>query len=772
MSSFEDLTLLNREVALPLSNETNVTAQVTNFIENHPQKQTSPPSGDLSNRNSFFDDSRSIEEDMHSHEILTLVSSASQPSRKAVQELPLVQAKVGNNTFTRHSLIQPIFSANEALLEIMDAAVPITNARARRSDTLSILPETQQHAEEDSIFGTIVAASNWCGPLTTESTSSIDEMFNPLRLNSHTVNSSQPSILSIPLWLRTLTPLICTETLLNLYFTEFGCSWPLLHRSRLLETLEQQPLELLYSVALIGTLYVHEISHHEVSGGSEANSKEALRSASRRVHEWLLESLSAYLNHRREEGFGCLEGRSEADLTIAQALLLNIIYGICIDQVSLRVRLCASFGTLTEWIREAGFFQHDNTLLLRDTSSPGVVSTEADEYERWITTESQKRLVFAAFRLDCYLSLCYDRGPIIRYQEVCVPLVHSDAMWDVAHPDAWRLARQLEPNGRLNRTFSSLCASAFAGLTQDAMPVLLEEDYELALCAMQARLWEDTLQQHEQTLPSPSNRSPGLLGRDDGMSRAAAQAAASRSEAWHVQLEYWRTHRNRSEQVNAHYSSPAHRQRTRFNGTMMYLLSYLRIHADTFLIRRLITSLDHHRGRPAFAPVSEASRSLESRVSAWAGSRNARVALRCAAQIFQVYVQEVGGAGWMFQRVDPMGVGCMFRAALVVWAYARSTLACDTCMGVSLVYTDDLQSKFFGPQAACELSAAGVDLDLHAISGWVSRGGKASINGVPVCACSLPLLMGSFVSVMRRCTGLLEFVTPLIDILENLKYGH
>ncbi|GME36710.1 putative C2H2 transcription factor (AmdX) [Neofusicoccum parvum] len=446
--------------------------------------------------------------------------------------------------------------------------------------------------------------------------------------------------------------------LLSLYFTEFSHFWPLLHRGRFFNAVKQQPLELLCSVALIGTLHQSDIDEHD--------GKSIQKPAARSVHEWLLSHLSAYLNQRREEGpAGSLPSHCAADLAAAQALLLSIIYGVCVDQVSLRVRLSSAFHTITGYLRDANLLQH-----------PHLLPADPDEHSRWLAVESTKRLVFAAFRLDAYLSLFYDaRPPTLRFQEIAVPLPCSDALWDAADAAAWRGARQLEPNGRQRRTFSALCAAAFAGAPRDAMPVLLEEDYEVALCAMQARLWEDARVRHEQ-----------------GASGGAAQACQA-------QLEYWRTHRDRSRLLNAHYSAPAHRRRVRFNGTMLYLLSYLRMHADVPLIRRLVAGLDQLRGGPGPAAAAVAPRRLESQVAAWAASRSARVALRCAAQICQLYRQEADCAASMLQRIDPVGVGCVFRAALVVWAYARSTLSCEVCVGFSAEFSEDGQSSFFGPQA-------------------------------------------------------------------------
>lgn len=747
--SIGDLPLLNvpvrarREAMAAPSLRPNFTSRIaiSNNVDHRLGKRTVPQGPASPNQASFADDSCFIAQAICSHEIPPHASSVSRPSADNMQQTPLLQVQ---NAFMGHSLISSLsFGANDSLLD----AIPTIDSGAWVPS--NIQPDDRYMAGES---GLTEGTSNWQSTSMNGSTPSSGESSSHPHLNQYSLfDIRQPSILQVPTNIWTLTSLFCTPALLDLYFDEFAYSWPLLHRGRFFSALEQQPLELLCSAALLGTLF-------ESNTDSQVNQ----RSAAKSLHEWLLESLSTYLNQRREEGLGRVDGSHVADLAAAQALLLSIIYGICTDQVMLRVRLCSSFGTLVEWIREAGLFQHDHQIML-----PSTTGIEMDEYHRWTAIESKKRLAFAAFRLDCYISLCYDRGPIIRFQEVCVPLPSSDALWNAAHPGAWRLARQLEPSGRLQRTFSSLCTSAFAGLTHVAVPVLLEEDYELALCALQGSLWEASLQQHEQSILPHSS--------DGSIHRTSEQIAIERSEAWKAQLESWHTHRNRSQQVNADYSSLAHRRSARFSGTMMYLFSFLRIHADIVLIRRLVASLDLQRGRSASPAASVTSRYLESRLSAWTETSNARVALRCAAQVLQIYVQEEidRAAAPVFRPVvDLMGVGCMFRAALVVWAYTRSTLSCDTCMDVSAESSYSLRGGPFGPQVACEIGGTGVDLDLHAISGWISSGGKALINGIPVCACTLPLMLESFISAMRGCALLVDFVKPLADVLENLKYCH
>ncbi|GME65981.1 hypothetical protein GTA08_BOTSDO09106 [Neofusicoccum parvum] len=557
-----------------------------------------------------------------------------------------------------------------------------------------------------------------------------------------------PTILTPHPFIRALAARLVAPELVGLYFADFHYCWPMLHRGRFLERLDEQPVELVWSVGLVGSMFLDQQGETSPSGragpagawgreGSRAGGgragaarrqeEDTFRSAAREVHEWLLTNLSAHLNQWRVEDSCPGDETSVANFVVAQALLLNIIYGICVDQTSLRLRITSSLSTLIEWVREAGLFhrdqilsQHDNVSSSSSSCSSGLGQGNDSDHERWLELEAKKRLSMSIFRLDTYLSIIHDRAPSIRFQEVRVPLQCTLALWDAYTIDDWRRARLLEPNGRLHKTFSSICATAASSSTRQTIPVLLEEDFELGLCAMQARLWEDTQQRHEEFGNSADAYDYGGGGgggakggivregrmvenQEVGPNDLIAQEFVGFGEGWHAQLEHWRVHRERCQQVNA---------------------------------------------------------------------GNARIALRYAAQMFRLYAEEVDLFASTFQRIDPFSVGCMFRAALVVWAYTRSNLVCELCSDISPENPEDpgTSSPFFGPRVVCELAEIWGPVDSEYINSWILNGGKASMNGNLLCACGLPQLIDAFVIVMRRGSADSKFVDPLITALENLKY--
>ncbi|EOD43415.1 hypothetical protein UCRNP2_9872 [Neofusicoccum parvum UCRNP2] len=333
-----------------------------------------------------------------------------------------------------------------------------------------------------------------------------------------------PTILTPHPFIRALAARLVAPELVGLYFADFHYCWPMLHRGRFLERLDEQPVEL---------------------------------------------------------------------------------------QTSLRLRITSSLSTLIEWVREAGLFhrdqilsQHDNVSSSSSSCSSGLGQGNDSDHERWLELEAKKRLSMSIFRLDTYLSIIHDRAPSIRFQEVRVPLQCTLALWDAYTIDDWRRARLLEPNGRLHKTFSSICATAASSSTRQTIPVLLEEDFELGLCAMQARLWEDTQQRHEEFGNSADAYDYGggaaggakggivregrmVENQEVGPNDLIAQEFVGFGEGWHAQLEHWRVHRERCQQVNA---------------------------------------------------------------------GNARIALRYAAQMFRLYAEEVDLFASTFQRIDPFSL--------------------------------------------------------------------------------------------------------------------
>ncbi|EKG10108.1 hypothetical protein MPH_12707 [Macrophomina phaseolina MS6] len=170
-----------------------------------------------------------------------------------------------------------------------------------------------------------------------------------MRLAARTT-TAYPTILTPHPFIRALAARLVSPELISLYFGDFHYCWPMLHRGRFLERLEEQPVELVWSVGLVGSLFLEQQRQQggasmggstspwgpggspgsvtgsvrtrrdeeetrrsrqqqqrwgergggsgNGGGGSRRSSEErdTFRNAAREVHEWLLTNLSAHLN--------------------------------------------------------------------------------------------------------------------------------------------------------------------------------------------------------------------------------------------------------------------------------------------------------------------------------------------------------------------------------------------------------------------------------------------------------------------------------------------
>ncbi|KAH7053215.1 hypothetical protein B0J12DRAFT_49341 [Macrophomina phaseolina] len=78
-----------------------------------------------------------------------------------------------------------------------------------------------------------------------------------MRLAARTT-TAYPTILTPHPFIRALAARLVSPELISLYFGDFHYCWPMLHRGRFLERLEEQPVELVWSVGLVGSLFLEQ----------------------------------------------------------------------------------------------------------------------------------------------------------------------------------------------------------------------------------------------------------------------------------------------------------------------------------------------------------------------------------------------------------------------------------------------------------------------------------------------------------------------------------
>ena len=167
-----------------------------------------------------------------------------------------------------------------------------------------------------------------------------------------------------------------------------------------------------------------------------------------------------------------------------------------------------------------------------------------------------------------------------------------------------------------------------------------------------------------------------------------------------------------------------------FVSMMLYRAYSLMLNADLGELKYLATSLSKE------TRTSVRGRQLEAGVSTWARSSKARTALWHSAQIYRIFQQEGLYSTLSHHLVHPVSHGALWKGALVMWAYCRTSYVCEMCaVPLTMPHLPELNNVF---------ELAGNPCDPRSLKDWVDHSGTASIGGVLACACKTTLLVGKF----------------------------
>jgi hypothetical protein len=366
----------------------------------------------------------------------------------------------------------------------------------------------------------------------------------------------------------------------------------------------------------------------------------------------------------------------------------------------------------------------------------------------------------------------------MRFQEIEVPFVSTDAAWNTSTSREWEQAMSQEPPSRTDAPFSALCSLAHSPLSASKRLLLpgffTAEDFELGMCAMQSRLWEET-QQFQIA-------SRSVLDECELESVEIANLHGY-GVSWPVLLGIWRVTMERFLLSSHGHSSALGKQAAHLTGRLLYHSSMLRAYADISFLRRLATNLNstekagHHL--PPFLHQADM------RVAQWTRSNFARDALWHAAQIIHLATQEVYNLRAQNIMLNPVITECLFRATLLAWAFCRFRFTCSLCAPLSSVAHGEisLNNKRQKPcprrnsTANSDAGARGVELtqlEKHSepYNRWLKEEeGPTYIENTLVCACNMPDLIDRYIQVIRVSSPQHHQAAnhTYVDILENLK---
>lgn len=385
------------------------------------------------------------------------------------------------------------------------------------------------------------------------------------------------------------------------------------------------------------------------------------------------------------------------------------------------------------------------------------------ERQTWIARGYTTNIVFAIFRLASHLSCILNLPPLLRFEEVDLPFPPTNAAWNASDAE-WRRTLDDDPSHRTHGTFNYLTVLALSRLSPvnrlNLPGYYTQQDFELGLCTMQSRLWEET-----QCSRLSDELALGQSHLDLNESRdTPATEHGGFGQSWPVLLGIWRVTMEQFRRSPSRYSSVGSEEEAYLTGITLYHASLIRAHSDFSLIRRLAFALCEG------STPSHYIRQWELSLQGWTRSHDIREALWHAVQIVWCFADETQIPG---KRVGPESVvtslatDCLFRAGLVIWVYARSTMACDLC-GPTAAMPEDLHQRFCSTGDREDIELTTLDQCSRRFENWLRGRGRSCIEGVLVCACRMPILLKRCCDLLQKTTRNPELLKRYLGIMETL----
>lgn len=461
-----------------------------------------------------------------------------------------------------------------------------------------------------------------------------------------------------------------TERRLGVYWAEIHPTWPVLQPSAVTES--ASPSLLIASMAMLVSWLEGDADH--------------------------LELFPLILDEIAERQLG-----PNPPLPILQAMVLFLLYGACcLATEGMALKALRIHNALVAACRFAGIFATQRGLVF---ASNHVLAEE--EYQ-----DQRCRLAFAVLRLDAYLSMLLDFPPLIRYQELSMPLSQSTCWVHVDTEDERRQLLDDEPTLRRSTAFSFRVHDLFGTPRSNALASpWTKMDYHFILCALQSGAWE-ACHQAIRSLP------------DDLHSRTHSQDFR---HVWRTYLNTWASGLENDCQLRKNYFTVSRGDDVTPQTLLLWHMTVLRLHTPHELWQ---LQGRYYQFRPNGPPPKQ---NPHDSLRPWQSAGVARVAVWHGAQIARIAAGEfeLGGASTRL-RLNPLLLPALLMSAAVACVYAYHTRGCPLCNAacapVDLV-------RLFGTTDDCER----LDQWLEEGTGLPSWGLQV-FTGFPLCQCSLPQL--------------------------------
>lgn len=194
---------------------------------------------------------------------------------------------------------------------------------------------------------------------------------------------------------------------LNAYWSMFHVRWPILHRGTFQIT--QAPLDLLLSMITLGMHSSNDLS---------------IRSLAVEIHTTL-----RYNIYQKQE-FG-----PPVSLWVYQALFLIQVFELFTSNLK-QHRLAQMFHpVLIEAMRQA--IPSDALTVRSETFGESNTPLTLQQWHKWITRESVKRIAFFVFALDSTSTLVFGNQPLLYVTDVSMPLLAEEHHWEAENFEVW-----------------------------------------------------------------------------------------------------------------------------------------------------------------------------------------------------------------------------------------------------------------------------------------------------------------------------------------------
>ncbi|RSL89294.1 hypothetical protein CEP51_001317 [Fusarium floridanum] len=433
---------------------------------------------------------------------------------------------------------------------------------------------------------------------------------------------------------------------------------------------------------------------------------------------------------------------SESAIQAYQALLLNVIFTLeYLDDMRFR-KAYPRYCMMIAIFRGASLFQEQQIFVQDDTQD--MIPTS------WLIREKFKRLAFYTFRLDNYFYFLQGHYPVLRYEELCLATPSSERLWEATTAEEWHEIKEIESKKRATMLFMTLMDTAMDCEGRDTLPPLLEDDYVYGICAMQTWVWRD-IKRHR---PCPQT-----LQSSEGSSILSTPASSRFIEYWSAMFTTW-SECLRDRSIGSPLSSEKHRELLENCTPALYHFSQMSLRANLEAIQDLAMDRYHKQYSGPYR------RQLESRILEWVRTSDARLALWHAAQVLKLLQEtsdsmETRGSSLTSWRIDFIAPLALYKAGLIVWAYARSVQVCDSCSMGSIMHpttsrhTEPLD--LFKPQRGDDFRE------------WLHYGGRGQIQGTIVCVCRLDELLSAYEAWLLRYYYKSRSVLEMAGLLLILK---